>query len=468
MTLPEPHLDPEDRASANGARAWLSSDTAVAIFRTTFVTSVVIALWLRGQVFDFLNPAYVVSVLAALYNVALLVMYWRRRTFPGERHFILTLDVVFITLWVGLSGELGPVFFPLYYALMLVAALWFGIIGAAVTASVSAGLYIAVLYVAVVHAATGVDPRPVVYEALRERVPFLFVVAVLIGYLVDAQKRELQRFEELRDELAAYQLHRRLMQEFYDLLNPPALLSPPGLDLGVSFRAAVRMGAGDYYDLLELGGGQYGLCVADVAGKYGAEVLRVPAVKYALKAAAAVERRPSRVLERVNELVFDELQPDRFVTMFYAQVDPWAGRVTYVNAGHDSPLLMRRDGEVEMLEAGGLVLGVLRDARYEEGQVRLGPGDALVLYTDGAVDAADSSGAEFGIERVNEAARAALADTGSASAAAQTILSAIEDYASGGTRRDDVTIMVVRPAPRSSSDREAVAAGGASAAPSDE
>jgi serine phosphatase RsbU (regulator of sigma subunit) len=91
---------------------------------------------------------------------------------------------------------------------------------------------------------------------------------------------------------------------------------------------------------------------------------------------------------------------------------------------------------------------VLRDARYEEGRVRLEQGDALVLYTDGAVDAADSSGAEFGVERVAEMARKALAENDSADSVAQQILNAIEEYATGSVRRDDVTIMVVRLSPR--------------------
>jgi len=439
MSLPEPRLDLEGEARGAWAGAVLNPETAVAIFRTTFVASVVIALWLRGRVFDFLNPAYVVSVLVGLYNVALLVMYWKHRHLPfrGPRQFILSLDVVFVTLWVGLSGDLGPIFFPLYYALVVIAALWFGILGAALTSFVSAGLYIAIL-------AAGPDAQTNILAALTERVPFLFVVAFLVGLIADAQKRDRLQHELTRAMLREYQQHRRLMQDFYDLVAPQSLASAVGLDIGVGFRPAQRMGAGDYYDLLPLEDGRYGLCVADVSGKYGAEVLKVPVVKYALKAAASLERRPARILERVNELVFDELQPDRFVTMFYAQVDRWTAEVLYVNAGHDPPLLIHADGAVETLESGGLVLGVLRQARFDEGRVRLAPGDALVLYTDGAVEALSAAGAELGPERLREIARQALAASAPAQDVAQRILSQIEAVAKPGQRRDDITILVAR------------------------
>jgi serine phosphatase RsbU (regulator of sigma subunit) len=440
MILPESHLEPEGEARVEAARSGINPELAVAIFRTTFVVMVVATLSGRGGVVDLLSPLYVTILLAGVYNAALLVMYWRRVSFPGQRHFILSLDIVFITLWVGLSGHTGLAFFPLYYALAVIAALWFGTVGALATAIVSGALYVAVL------AAAGPDAAMSAGDALRERVPFLVLVALLSGYVADAQKRERQTFERTARVLAAYRQQRRLMQDFYDLVNPQALASPPDLEVGVAFRPALRMGAGDYYDLLHLDGGRYGLCVADVAGKHGAEVLRVPVVKYALKVAAMIEPGPAHVVERVNQLVFDELQPDRFVTMFYAQVDPSAGAITYVNAGHDPALLVRASGATEALASGGLVLGVLSDARYEEGRLRWTPQDALVLYTDGAVEARGAGTEEFGADRFRETACAALAAADSAAAAAQAILAAIERYAAGGHRRDDITIMVARSA----------------------
>ena len=441
-TAARPESEGEPRAK--NAHSLATSEMAVAIFRTTFVIMVVITLWLRGRVFDPLDPLYVTILLAGIYNAIFLVLYWRGISFRQQRYFLLSLDVVFINLWVGLSGPLGPVFFPLYYALAVIAAEWFGILGAGLTAAISGGLYVALLY------AAGDSAAMTVSQALTERIPFLFVVAILVGYIAAAQKREHQRFERTQLMLAEYQQQRRLMQDFYELITPQKLSSPVGLDVGVGFRAAMRMGAGDYYDLLRLEDGRYGLCVADVAGKYGAEVLKVPVVKYALKTAVAVERHPARILERLNELVFDELQPDRFVTMFYAQIDRWAAEVVYVNAGHDPPFLFRADGRVEKLELGGVVLGVLRDARYDEGREQLAPGDALVLYTDGAVEAFNAAGLEFGADRLRETARAALAAADSAAGAAQRILAEIDAFAKDSQRRDDVTVMVARLAPRPS------------------
>jgi serine phosphatase RsbU (regulator of sigma subunit) len=478
MSLPQPRLNREPKPRGASAAASLNPDTAVAVFRTAFVASVVVALWVRGYIFDFFNPAYVVSVLVGLYNAALLVVFLRHRYLPfrGPRQFTLTLDIVFVTLWVGVSGDLGPVFFPLYYALVVIAALWFGTPGSALTAFVSAGLYVAVL-------ATAPNAEANIRAALAERLPFLFVVAVLVGLIADAQRREHQQVDRAESDLAEYREHRRLLDEFYALVTPGELASPAGLDVGLRFRPAARepMGAGDYYDLLPLDDGRYGICVADVSGKYHADVLKVPVVKYALKVAASLERRPARVVERVNDLVFHELQPDRFVTMFYAQVDRWNGELVYVNAGHDPPLLVRADGDIETLESGGLLLGVLREARFEEGCVRLAPGDALVLYTDGAVEALAAatapappvpparpalsalsaaettgiegnaavgprgdSGTELGARRLREIARRALVGSAAAQEVAQSILSQIEALAPPDQRRDDITILVAR------------------------
>jgi serine phosphatase RsbU (regulator of sigma subunit) len=464
MSLPEPHLEAEAEAQSEVARGLFNPDTAVAIFRTVFVIIMVVSMFRTRGTLGWFTQLDLVAILAAVYNVTLLVMYRLGLYLPGHHLFTLSLDIVFITLWVGLSRVfgLGAGFFALYYALVFIAALQFGVKGAALTGVISGALYLGIL------AWIGHQSAAVIAQTLRQYVLVLLLVVILVGYIAEAQARQRAASIETRTELTRYQTHHRLMQEFYDLINPAKLLTPPGLDVGVSFRAAVRMGAGDYYDLLDLGHGQYAVCVADVAGKYGAEVLHVPVVKYALKVASAVERRPSRVLERVNELVFDELQPDRFVTMFYGQIDPWRGGVTYVNAGHDSPLLVRCEGAVETLEAGGLVLGVLRQARYDEGVAQLKPGDALVLYTDGAVDAAAANGVEFGVERVAQAARKALEQNDSAAAAAQQILKAIEDYAAGSVRRDDITIMVVRLADRQSQAAQTPPAGGddtAAAAP---
>jgi serine phosphatase RsbU (regulator of sigma subunit) len=457
MSLREPRPQSQGRTTAKGG--WATSpqtETAVAIFRTLFVIGAVVALWVERRVFNFANPAYVVSVLAGVYNVALVIVLRLRRPrrpFSDQlREFTLTLDVVFVTLWVGFGGDVGRTFVPLYYPLMVIAGLWFGMIGAAVTAFAASAFAIFVLLVAVPRI-PGAGAIPT--AALLQRIPFLFLVALAVGYIANAQKRELEQIEDARVKLAELQEHQRLMHEYYELVTP-AILPPVGLDVGVGFRPALRTGAGDYYDLLPLEDGRYGLCVADVAGKYEAGALHVPVVKYALRAAASLETRPARIMERVNELVFNELQPDRFATMFYAQIDYWGGEVRYVNAGHDPALLLRGDGAVEMLETGGLVLGVLHQARYDDDLVRMGPDDALVLYTDGAVEAVNASREEFGRERLIAAAQAAVERFASADEAAKHILHEVTEFArldvaqstDDESRRDDITVIVARLAPR--------------------
>lgn len=459
MSLREPRLQSQGRPTAKPS--WATSpetETAVAIFRTVFVIGAVVALWVHGEVTDFTNPAYLVSVLAGIYNVTLvtvLTLRRPRRAFSNQvRQFTLTLDVVFVTLWVAFGGTIGRAFFPLYFPLVVIAAVWFEMIGAALTAAASSALYVIVAIAILPHLRSPLGARPTSPEALLARVVFLFVVALLVGYIVDAQKREHDRIDRRRslDDLLR---HQQLMQEFHALVTP-SISPPPGLDVGVGFREAMQRGAGDYYDLLALDEGRHGLCVADVAGKHESGALRVPILRYALRAAASIDTRPARIMERVNELVFDELQPDRFATMFYAQIDHWAGEVTYVNAGHDPALLIREDGTVQTLDIGGLILGVLRAARYDEGLVRMGPQDTLVLYTDGALEARNADGEQFGSERFVTAAKAAVGGLASAAEAANDILKTIKQFAGLKDERsaedsstgDDITIMVARIAPR--------------------
>ncbi len=108
----------------------------------------------------------------------------------------------------------------------------------------------------------------------------------------------------------------------------------------------------------------------------------------------------SEIVGRINNVVFRNTAPDQFITFFAAIYDPETSVLTYVNAGHDVPILARVDGSLEFLEIGGVILGCLQDLKYQEGRVKLNSGDSLMLYTDGVREAWNAEEEEFGVERL--------------------------------------------------------------------
>jgi serine phosphatase RsbU (regulator of sigma subunit) len=131
-----------------------------------------------------------------------------------------------------------------------------------------------------------------------------------------------------------------------------------------------------------------------------------------------------------------------FVTVFMAQVDCDLGALTYCNAGHFPPVLLRADGRTEMLTSGGPLLGAIEDAEFESGQVLFEPGDTLVVYSDGVLECRGASGEEFGSDRLLTTVREAKQPT--AQATLMMLLAAVQDFANGNPLSDDVSLAVIQ------------------------
>ncbi|MCK4806380.1 MAG: SpoIIE family protein phosphatase, partial [Candidatus Aegiribacteria sp.] len=176
--------------------------------------------------------------------------------------------------------------------------------------------------------------------------------------------------------------------------------SPPnleGYDIEIFYRPASEVG-GDYYDFFHLPDRNLGLAVADVAGKGIPAALTMAGLKGNLVAYVQSIYSISEIIQKVNESsVLGEGDPI-MTGLFYGVLDLDSGKLTYVNAGHNPPLLVKREGESHWLDKGGLIMGLSTQARYEHGTVELESGDVLILYTDGLTEAMDSSGFEFGTE----------------------------------------------------------------------
>jgi PAS domain S-box-containing protein len=224
-------------------------------------------------------------------------------------------------------------------------------------------------------------------------------------------------------------------------LLPPRLPDIDGFELAARYRAAGEgfdVG-GDFYDAFETRDG-WALAVGDVCGKGPEAASLTSLARSALRTGAVVESAPSRVLEVTNEAVMRERIGDRFLTALFMILEPETGTLVGANAGHPPHVVLRAGGEVELVEGRGPVLGVLADVSFEEVEVVLAPGDAVIAYTDGVLDA----GAP---ERLLDTAVVAAVAAEHAGRPAAELAEALERIAlevSAGTPRDDIAVLVLR------------------------
>ncbi|MEO5618720.1 MAG: GAF domain-containing SpoIIE family protein phosphatase, partial [Candidatus Eisenbacteria bacterium] len=221
-------------------------------------------------------------------------------------------------------------------------------------------------------------------------------------------------------------------------LLPRELPRVTGYDLAAHWQPA-REVAGDLYDAYPVGD-RVALCVADVTGKGMPAALLMSSLQATVRGVAAQGLSPAALGERVNRVISAQITPGRFITMFFATLDPASGVVTYVNAGHNPPMLLRAGGKLELLDAGGLLLGIMPEATYVEAQVTLHPGDRLLLFTDGITEAADTTQDLFGEARLETVLRAGAADD--AAGLQRRVLEEVSAFCQGDFQ-DDATLIVV-------------------------
>lgn len=223
--------------------------------------------------------------------------------------------------------------------------------------------------------------------------------------------------------------------------EPPAI---DGVDLAARYRPSgegIEVG-GDFYDAFDIGDGESTVALGDVCGKDPDAAALMGMVRHTIRAAAIRERAPARVLATVNAAVGRQTADDRFCTAVAARLRPQEDQVIVwiCVAGHPPPVIMRGDGSLHWIRGAGALLGVFDDAQLAEHELRLAPGDTLVLYTDGVTDERGAQG-PFGEEGLT----AVLQD--SVGAAASEIVDRIERAVlshGSGKPRDDIAILAVR------------------------
>ena len=235
------------------------------------------------------------------------------------------------------------------------------------------------------------------------------------------------------DDLA---LARQVMR---DLLpnNAPDL---PGFDIAGTHTNSHAVG-GDYFEFTPLGDDRWGVVIADVVGKGIAAALLVSAIRASMASLVGHELAVRAIMRRANRFFHESVEEGKYVTLFYGVLDIRHRRLLYCNAGHVPPVLLRAGGGVELLEDGGVPLGLFASPRYVDGYATLEAGDLLALYTDGVVEAMDPEEQEYGLDRF-VALLASVRDDG-ASEICSTVMRDVRQHLAGG-HADDCSLVVMK------------------------
>lgn len=217
--------------------------------------------------------------------------------------------------------------------------------------------------------------------------------ALRVAQLVQEQQIQVREHERIEQEL-------RTAQAIQRAFLPKDIPALPGWQLAPYYQPAREVG-GDFYDFLVFDDGRLGLIIGDVTGKGVPAALVMATVHTMLRAAVQGMTSPSEVLARVNALLVAEIPAGMFVTCFFVLLDPHTGQLRYANAGHEPPF-RRHDGSAAELWATGMPLGMMPDTHYDEYEAILSPGESLFFYSDGLVEAHNSSREMFGFPRLQK------------------------------------------------------------------
>ncbi len=246
--------------------------------------------------------------------------------------------------------------------------------------------------------------------------------------------RELLERRHLERELA---IAREIQLSFLPKSDPVVA----GFDIAGTTRPHDEVG-GDYYDFIRVSETRLGIAIADVAGKGIPAALLMAGFRMSLLAEIRNEFALRAVMRKVNSLVYESTDRHKFVTAFYGLLDFRNRVLTFSNAGHNPPILMRADGSIVNLVDGGVALGVLAEAHYEERPIAIRPGDILLLYTDGVSEATSPEGEQFGTRRIEDAMHRRAAE--SAKQILEGLVADVLEFTGEHGANDDLTLVVLK------------------------
>ena len=251
------------------------------------------------------------------------------------------------------------------------------------------------------------------------------------------------------DRLLDERLEKRRMEEELKVASEIQMrlqpFSPPKLEgwdmTGVSFPC--REIGGDYYDFIHRKRDTHLIvAVGDVSGKGTGAALLMSSLHAAVRAQSQTRASISEVMGEINQYIFENSPSNKFLTLFYGDLDPDTGTLTYSNGGHNAPMFVRRSGDVERLDKGGLPIGMMQGVAYQEASVAFDRGDVLVIYSDGITESINEREEEFDEERLIEVVKDNLGR--SASGIRDRIDEALSRFVGTTAPVDDMTLMIIK------------------------
>jgi serine phosphatase RsbU (regulator of sigma subunit) len=281
-----------------------------------------------------------------------------------------------------------------------------------------------------------VDSPFVLREFTRDDLSLLTVMANVAAIRIEnVRLAEIEQTERImkRDLSQAAEIQGRML--------PAQAPQVPGTDLA-GFNAACRTVGGDYYDFFPYPDGRVALALGDVSGKGMPASLMMMALHARVQVLAEDPGNLAAFMTRLNKATCAKCPSNRFITFFFCVLDTATGELTFANAGHNPPIVVRDSGEAEMLEGGGPVLGILPIAPYSEQRITLHKGDMLVLYSDGVTEANDIEQNEYDEERFIEVLKKHRTEP--ASAIVSAVTQSLAEFAAGAPQADDITLVVAK------------------------
>ena len=354
-------------------------------------------------------------LVAGIYNIFTIVASIYPARFRLRRALIVAMDATLISAWIHISGRFDLL--PFYYVVIVVAAMWYRVLGGVIVAAICNFLWILLWilpYARQSAAPIGSVRLPEITLSMALNSVLFFIIGALAGYVAEAQDREREQSLERELLIANYQHEIDLSGELQPLLlsRPDKTGATNGLDIGAALQSARDVGGGDYLDAIPLPDGRTLLCIADVSGKSIRAQARVPLLKYSLRALAPLHPQPAELMASLQTTLLPDLGPELYIAICLIVVDNQSESLCWCNAGHLAPLLVRGpsgkiDGKAERsktakalaetdsvleLAATAPALGLFPELKINQKSIAWRKGDALLMFTDGLPDALSYGG----------------------------------------------------------------------------
>jgi len=281
------------------------------------------------------------------------------------------------------------------------------------------------------------DSPHFVHEFTKDDLNLLTVMANVAAIRIEHTRlAEVEQAEKLlaRDLEQAAVIQRQLL--------PASAPEVAGIDLA-GYNSPCRTVGGDYYDFLAYPDGRVAIIVADVSGKGMPAALLMSSLQARVQVLFDDPTNLAALVARLNRIIVSNSPSNRFISFFFGLIDPGTGQITYVNAGHNPPILAHSDGAMQQLEATGLLLGIMAAAPYQQSTCRFDPGDVIVLFSDGVTEAARPDvDEEFGEDRL--AALVTTLNREPAQSIIESINRSVQDFTQGAPAADDITLVVAK------------------------